>query len=98
MFRTLPDAAGLNLRVTIDGVAVEARSGEPLAAVLLRTPPFIARTTVVSGAARGPYCLMGACFDCIAIVDGTPSRRTCMIEVADGMRVERQHGRRTQEP
>ncbi|MBN9267462.1 MAG: (2Fe-2S)-binding protein, partial [Hyphomicrobium sp.] len=40
----------------------------------------------------------GACFDCMAIVDGVASQRTCMIAVCDGMRVVRQQGKRTQTP
>jgi hypothetical protein len=97
MFRTLPEASGARVRVNVDGIDVEAWRGEPLAAVLLRTPPYTARTTA-SGALRGPYCLIGACFDCLAIVDGVPSRRTCMVAAADGMRVERQRGKRVQQP
>ena len=96
MFRTLPDPSAEAVRITIDGVEVDARKGEPLVAALLRTPPFIARTSTVSGSSRAPYCLMGACFECLAVVDGVPSRRTCVIEVVDGMRVERQHGKRVQ--
>ena len=94
MFRTLPDRADEYVRITIDGVDVSARAGEPVAAVLLRTPPFTARTTTVTGAPRGPYCMMGACFDCIAIIDGAASQRTCMIAVVDGMSVTRQLGKR----
>jgi len=96
MFRMLPDPSTASVRITIDGVQVDAWRGEPLAAVLLRTPPFNARTSTVSGAPRSPYCLMGACFECLAVVDGVSSRRTCMIEVVDGMRVERQQGKRVQ--
>lgn len=98
MFRTLPNPSAETVRITIDGAEVDARRGEPLAAVLLRTPPFNARTSTVSGSPRAPYCLMGACFECLAVVDGVPSRRTCMIEVADGMRVERQRGKRVHKP
>lgn len=94
MFRTLSNFADNNVRITVDGVPVDARDGEPLAAVLLRTPPFTARTTPVSGAPRAPYCLIGACFDCLTVVDGIPSRRACMVAVREGMRVERQQGRR----
>jgi D-hydroxyproline dehydrogenase subunit gamma len=80
--------------VVIDGRPVAATEGELLAAVLLRTPPFAARTTPVSGSPRAPYCLMGVCFDCLAVVDGTASVQTCLLPVRDGMRVERQAGRR----
>jgi hypothetical protein len=80
------------IRITIDGVTVAAAPNETVAAVLLRTPPFFARTTALTGAHRGPYCMMGVCFDCLAVVDGVPSTQTCLIQVRDGMRVERQRG------
>lgn len=80
--------------VVIDGETVAASDGEMLAAVLLRTPPFYARRTPVSDSPRAPYCLMGVCFDCLATVDGVASVQTCLTLVRDGMRVERQAGRR----
>ncbi len=97
MFRKLheptPDMAGL-VTLQIDGQSVQAQQGESVAAVLLRQPEIWVRTTPVSGARRAPYCMMGVCFDCLAIVDGSASVQTCMTQVADGMRVERQRGRR----
>jgi hypothetical protein len=38
--------------------------------------------------------MMGACFECLAVVDGTPGVQTCLAAVRDGMRIERQHGAR----
>jgi predicted molibdopterin-dependent oxidoreductase YjgC len=49
---------------------------------------------VVEGRARGPYCMMGVCFDCLVVVDGVGSRQGCMTRVRDGMVVETQNGRR----
>lgn len=93
MFRKLyrPDA-GDTVTVVIDGTPVEAEIGESVAAVMLRTAPFHARATPVSGARRAPYCMMGVCFDCLAVVDGAPSTQTCQTSVRNGMRVERQQG------
>ena len=39
--------------------------------------------------------MMGACFECLAVVDGRPNVQTCMTPVRDGMRVRRQDGART---
>jgi hypothetical protein len=44
------------------------------------------------GAPRGVFCGMGVCFDCLAVVDGTPNTRTCMTWVRDGMDVRLQDG------
>lgn len=63
------------------------------AAVLLSAAPAI-RTTPVSGSPRLPYCMMGACFDCLAEIDGTANRQACLVPVAAGMRIRPQQGRR----
>lgn len=96
MFRKLRDPTP-GLAITVDGLAVAADPGDSVAAVLLRLEPPLARTAAVDGSARAPYCLMGICFDCLAVVDGVPSTQTCMTPVRDGMRVERQHGKRSLE-
>jgi len=87
-----PHEPTAGIRITVDGVTVAAEPDETVAAVLLRTPPFFARTTPLTGERRGPYCMMGVCFDCLAVVDGVPSTQTCLTLVRDGMQVERQHG------
>lgn len=74
----------------LDGVPVGARTGDCAASVLLRHPPHIARRSPLSGRARAPFCLMGVCMDCAAVVDGVPSTLTCQTTVRDGMRIDRQ--------
>jgi D-hydroxyproline dehydrogenase subunit gamma len=95
MFRKLQESAATRpLTILIDGVRVQASEGETVAGVLLRHSPLLTRTTPVKGSARGPFCMMGVCFECLAVVDGVQSTQTCLTVVADGMRVERQTGRR----
>ena len=95
MFRQLPEPAAATATVTV------AMDGRPLsvpatftaaAAVLLHGGT--SRTTPVSGSARAPYCMMGACFDCLMEIDGVPNRQACLVPVAEGMRINRQHGAR----
>ena len=74
---------------------IAARAGDSIAVALLAAGITDTRTTAVSGAPRGPYCMMGACFECIADVDGRANVQTCMTPVRDGMRVRRQDGART---
>lgn len=95
MFRKLHEPAGATLTIEIDGERVSAEAGESVAAVLLRQAFPSNRTTPVSGEARAPYCLMGVCFDCLAEVDGVASVQTCLTQVRPGMRINRQHGRRS---
>lgn len=95
MYRRLPsEAAAPTFRVTVDGVAVELRPGETVAAALFLAGHKAGRTTPVSGAPRGPYCMMGVCFDCLVEIDGEGNRQACMVEARDGMVVKRQMGAR----
>lgn len=93
MFRRLPDAAP-TLRIRVDGKEVPARAGESVAAAMLAAGLTALRETPVSGAARGPYCMMGVCFDCLVTVDGVGNRQGCLVRVAEGMQVGIQRGKR----
>jgi D-hydroxyproline dehydrogenase subunit gamma len=88
------DRVQRTVAVTIDGHRYEARAGDSVAAALLESGRVASRTSPVSGSLRGPYCLMGACFECLVTIDGVGSRQGCMIEVADGMVIETGRGRR----
>lgn len=80
--------------VTVDGRAVEAKAGDSVAAVLLASGIVAQRVSAVSGSPRGPYCMMGVCFECLVIVDGVGNRQGCMVQVRDGMAIETQPSRR----
>ena len=91
MFRSLePQAAAAT--ILLDGRPVQLVAGANLAAALLQAGHGPFRTTPVSGAPRLPYCMMGVCFDCLAVIDGVPNRQTCLETVRDGMAVDRQQG------
>jgi hypothetical protein len=94
MFRQLPDGAGADIEVLVDGVATPARAGQSVAATLLAAGHLACRTTPVTGAPRGPYCMMGVCFDCLVTIDGTPNRQGCLVTVQGGMRIDTQRGAR----
>ena len=74
--------------VTINGRPVRLKRGSTVAAALLtsQTPCRISE----SGEPRAPLCGMGICFECRAIIDGVPHRRTCQIACCEGMIVETQ--------
>ncbi len=92
MFRRLPDAVP-TLTITVDGKAIGARRGESVAAALLAANIVRFRNGPVSGP-RGPYCMMGACFECLVTIDGAGNRQACMVPVRAGMIVETQSGAR----
>lgn len=76
------------VEVSFDGVALSLPEGANLAASLLASGIDAFRSTPVSGAPRGPFCMMGACFDCLVEIDGI-TRQACMIEVTEGLEIAR---------
>ena len=65
---------------------IPACGGENIAAALLAAGVTTFRHTPVSGQPRGPWCMMGACFDCLVRINGN-NVQACMTEVADGLQV-----------
>ena len=94
MFRRLHEDTGAPVRITVDGRAVEAREGDSVAAAMLAAGFTSCRVTPVSGAPRAPFCMMGACFDCLVTIDRVGSRQGCMVVVREGMAVATQRGKR----
>ena len=94
MFRRLTEARHAELTILVDGVATPARPGDSVAAAMLAAGHVECRTTPISNSPRGPYCLMGVCFECLVTIDGIGNRQGCMTPVREGMRVETQRGKR----
>ena len=94
MFEQLPVGPANPIRFFFEGEEIAAFEGQSLAAALLAAGVRHFRETPASGAPRGPYCMMGVCFDCLLVVDGLPNVQSCMVAVRDGMRVARQTGAR----
>jgi D-hydroxyproline dehydrogenase subunit gamma len=92
MFRRAPDRKKNLVTFTFDGQPIPAAAGDSVAAALLAAGIRACRTTPVTGAARGPYCMMGVCFECLVRIDGVGNRQGCLVPVQDGMRVETQQG------
>ena len=80
------------VRVSLDGQALHLPEGANLAAALLAAGVTVFRVTLVSGAPRGPFCMMGACFDCLIEVEGV-MRQACMMQVSDGLVLMRPVGK-----
>ncbi|WP_025597172.1 (2Fe-2S)-binding protein [Burkholderia sp. WSM2230] len=100
LFRPLPgaDAAATNIAIWFNEQPLTVPSGRSVAAALLAAGVARFRATPVSGAPRGPFCMMGACFECLVEIDGVPSRQACMVEVKAGMRIRSQEGARDLPP
>jgi predicted molibdopterin-dependent oxidoreductase YjgC len=82
-------ARGAAVSLIVDGRLVNAHAGETVATVLIAEGRIATRRTA-GGQPRGVFCGMGACFDCLVVVDGVPNTRACMTFVAEGMDVRRQ--------
>jgi D-hydroxyproline dehydrogenase subunit gamma len=80
--------------IEFEGQPLAVTPGISLAAALLASGVRQTRSTAVSGAPRGPYCMMGVCFECLVEVDGVPNCQACMVTVSDGLKVRRQLGAR----
>ncbi len=94
MFRRLHENAGAVVRLSVDGRDVDAREGDTVAAAMLAAGFTSCRATPATGAPRAPFCMMGACFDCLVTIDGVGNRQGCMVTVRDGMAVATQRGKR----
>lgn len=77
--------------VKVDGRTVSVEAGDSVAAALFALGEDACRTTPVSGSPRGPYCMMGVCFDCLVTIDGKANQQACMVPVRPGMCIELQH-------
>lgn len=86
--RFLELESGPRVDVTWEDETLNLPEGSNLAAALLAAGVDVFRRTPVSGAPRAPFCMMGACFDCLVQIDGV-TRQACMLEVTKGMSVTR---------
>jgi hypothetical protein len=77
---------GARVPVRFEGADLMLPLAENLAAALLVAGVMPFRHTPVSAAPRGPFCMMGACFDCLIEVDGTTCR-ACMLQVTEGLEI-----------
>jgi len=75
---------GAKVRIVFDGQLLELTEGANLAAALLAAGVQVFRQTPVSGAPRAPFCMMGACFDCLVDIDGV-NRQACLCQVTAGL-------------
>jgi predicted molibdopterin-dependent oxidoreductase YjgC len=98
MFRRLHDPDAHSVTINFEGEILKVGAHETVAAAVLAAGAGHSRTTPVTGSARLPFCMMGACFDCLMEIDGVPNRQACMVRVEDGMKVRRQDGKRRLEP
>lgn len=94
LFKPLSDSESATVEVWFNDKRLVVPGNRSVAAALLAAGVARFRATPVSGVSRAPYCMMGACFECLVEIDGVPSRQSCLIEVKAGMRIRSQEGAR----
>jgi len=74
------------LTVRVNGASVSVPEGATVAvAMVIAGQPC---RSSVTGEPRGPLCGMGICFECRAVVNGTPHSRTCQLLCEPDMEVK----------
>lgn len=76
--------------IILDGTAQTVPAGVSVAAAVLGAGRIHTRVAPVSGEPRAPYCLMGACYECLMEIDGQKDQQSCQVQVREGMTVNRQ--------
>lgn len=92
MFKRLGQKGDGEVTFEYEGRALTARVGDTVAAALLAAGEAVFRSTPEKGLPRGPFCMMGVCFDCLMEIDGMPNTQACQVVVRPGMKVARQSG------
>ena len=72
--------------IYIDDKPFPATAGEPVANVLL-DEGFISVHTAPNGKPRGPYCMMGVCFDCMITLQDGRVEQACQTYAEEGIRL-----------
>ena len=88
MFRSLASPAANRIAITINGNPFRAYGRSTVAEALLEAGVGAFRIHPVNHDLRGPYCLMGACLECMVMIDGEPGRQACMVVVREGMHID----------
>ncbi|MCC5780618.1 (2Fe-2S)-binding protein [Nitratireductor sp. B36] len=92
MFKRINAPKNGKVSFTFEGRSIDAAPGDTVASALMLAGETHFRDTPVSQSQRGPFCLMGVCFECLVEIDGVPNRQACMVAVREGMSVRRQKG------
>ena len=91
MFKVHSTVSLETLTLKFNGESFNVPKGISVAAALLTITNSI-RSTPISGHKRGPYCMMGVCFDCLVSINGEQNQQSCMRIVEEGMEIEAQQG------
>ena len=95
--RVLPQERS-KVTVYIEDAPIKVEEGTTVTAAVALAGQTVTRVTAKTQTERGPFCLMGVCFECLMEIDGVPNQQGCLTIVKEGMRIKRQHGAPAFEP
>ena len=78
---------GEPVTILINGRQAKCYRGESVYAALLAAGHRQLYRSKSSGEARGGFCGMGVCYECLVTINGVPNQRACMNEVEEGMEI-----------
>lgn len=73
--------------IIVNGDSVIAGREDTVASALIASGRWQTRRCP-DGEPRGPFCFIGFCQECVAVIDGRRGKRACVTSVADGMRID----------
>ncbi len=84
---------GPTVTIDFEGTQFSVPAGITVAAAVMSyTRATFIRRSPVTHQPRAPYCFMGVCHECLMEIDGLPNQQACIIEVKEGMKINRQTG------
>jgi sarcosine oxidase subunit alpha len=78
---------GPKITIFVNGRKCPAYRGESVHAALFAAGYRVLRKTPKHRQARGLFCGMGVCYDCLVTINGMPNQRACMTLVQDRMEI-----------
>lgn len=90
MFRSINNNQGSLITIYFEGKTLNVSKDHNVATALLEAGINTFRETTLNNENRGPYCMMGLCFDCLININGLDNQQACTIRVSDGMKIRRQ--------
>ena len=81
----MPKSSAPEIAVNVNGAPVVVPRGATVAVAMAIAGAACRKS--VTGEPRGPLCGMGICFECRAVIDGTPHGRSCQVLCREGLQI-----------
>jgi len=86
MFKRL--TSGNRITFYFNNETIYATAGDTVAAALLANGYCRFRESPVNNEHRGPFCMMGACYECLVKMDGK-TVQACMVAATQDLQINR---------